>query len=219
MAVELSSTANIVCIYMSEYAYPARALSHEEEIKKSTFIVHIAHTPDVDSAKAFITQINQQYPDARHNCWAYVAGAPGGSHVYGFSDDGEPNGTAGKPMLNVLQGSGLGEICAVTTRYFGGIKLGTGGLVRAYGGTLNNALSQLETSIKVPSVELIGDSDYALQGQIEQCLNSKYQVLNIAKEFGVGISWLIKIDERQADTAIKDIYDLSHGTVELKIKQ
>ncbi|MEO2268834.1 YigZ family protein [Pseudoalteromonas pernae] len=204
---------------MPEYAYPAQTLSHEEEIKKSTFIVHIAHTPDIDSAKAFIARINQQYPDARHNCWAYVAGAPGGSHVYGFSDDGEPNGTAGKPMLNVLQGSGLGEVCAVTTRYFGGIKLGTGGLVRAYGGTLNNALALLQTCIKVPSVELIGDSDYALQGQIEQCLNSNYQVLNINKEYGGHIGWSIEIDERQAQQAIKDIFDLSHGTVELKIKQ
>ncbi|MFY8274621.1 YigZ family protein [Pseudoalteromonas sp. SSDWG2] len=204
---------------MSEYAFPAHPLSYEEEIKKSTFIVHIAHTPDVDSAKAFISEINRQYPDARHNCWAYVAGAPGGSHVYGFSDDGEPNGTAGKPMLNVLQGSGLGEICAVTTRYFGGIKLGTGGLVRAYGGTLNNALVQLQTQIKVPSVELTGDSDYALQGQIEQCLNSKYQVLSVDKEYGGHIAWHIRIDARQAKAAIQDIFDLSHGTVELKIKQ
>ncbi|MBS3796986.1 MULTISPECIES: YigZ family protein [unclassified Pseudoalteromonas] len=204
---------------MSEYAYPAQSLSYEEEIKKSTFIVHLAHTPDVASAKAFIATINEQYPDARHNCWAYVAGAPGGSHVYGFSDDGEPNGTAGKPMLNVLQGSGLGEICAVTTRYFGGIKLGTGGLVRAYGGTLNNALAQLQTQIKVPSVVLTGDSDYALQGQIEQCLNSQYQVLAMDKEYGSHISWQIRIDARQAEDAIKDIFDLSHGTVELKIKQ
>ncbi|GAP75894.1 YigZ family protein [Pseudoalteromonas sp. CO325X] len=204
---------------MSEYSYPSEPLSYEEEIKKSTFIVHVAHTPDISAAKDFIADINRRYPDARHNCWAHVAGAPGGSHVYGFSDDGEPNGTAGKPMLNVLQGSGLGEICAVTTRYFGGIKLGTGGLVRAYGGTLNNALAQLVTQVKVPSVVLIGDSDYALQGVIEQRLQTHYQVLDIEKQYDSAIRWQICIDERQSHAAIKDIFDLSHGTVELKIKQ
>ena len=203
---------------MADYKYPAKPVTYREEIKKSTFIVHLAHTPDIDSAKRFIADINEQYPDARHNCWAHVAGAPGGSHVYGFSDDGEPNGTAGKPMLNVLQGSGLGEITAVTTRYFGGIKLGTGGLVRAYGGTLNNALLELETSLKIPSVELEGNSDYAVQGAIEQLLNTQYSTLDIAKNYAEQVHWCITIDERQAHSAIKDIFDLTHGAVELKIK-
>ena len=204
---------------MSEYKYPANNVFHQEEIKKSTFIVHIAHTPDIDCAKAFIKSIEQKYADARHNCWAHVAGNPGGSHVYGFSDDGEPNGTAGKPMLNVLVGSGLGEITAVITRYFGGIKLGTGGLVRAYGGSLNNALAKLETVLKVPSVELVGRSEYSMQGAIEQLLKTQFQVLNINKQFTANIDWQITIDSRQAQQAIKDIFDLSHGAVELTIKE
>ncbi|MFU2510688.1 YigZ family protein [Pseudoalteromonas sp. ASV78] len=204
---------------MSEYNYPAAPVFYQEEIKKSTFIVHIAHTPDLASAKAFIREVENKYSDARHNCWAHVAGNPGGSHVYGFSDDGEPNGTAGKPMLNVLVGSGLGEITAVVTRYFGGIKLGTGGLVRAYGGSLNNALTHLTTTVKVPSVELIGYSDYSIQGAIEQLLKTQYQVLTIEKQFTANIEWVITIDSRQAVQAIKDIYDLSHGAVELSIKQ
>ena len=204
---------------MSEYRYPASDVFHQEEIKKSTFIVHIAHTPDIDSAKAFIKLIEQKYADARHNCWAHVAGNPGGSHVYGFSDDGEPNGTAGKPMLNVLVGSGLGEITAVVTRYFGGIKLGTGGLVRAYGGSLNSALAKLETVLKVPSVELVGSSEYSMQGAIEQVLKTQFQVLSINKQFTANIDWQITIDSRQAQQAIKDIFDLSHGAVELTIKE
>ena len=204
---------------MSEYNYPAAPVFYQEEIKKSTFIVHIAHTPDLASAKAFIREIENKYSDARHNCWAHVAGNPGGSHVYGFSDNGEPNGTAGKPMLNVLIGSGLGEVTAVVTRYFGGIKLGTGGLVRAYGGSLNNALAQLTTTVKVPSVELIGYSDYSAQGAIEQLLKTQFQVLHIEKQFTANIEWNITIDSRQATQAIKDIYDLSHGAVELSIKQ
>ena len=204
---------------MSEYKYPAADVFHQEEIKKSTFIVHIAHTPDLNSAKAFIKSIEEKYSDARHNCWAHVAGNPGGSHVYGFSDDGEPNGTAGKPMLNVLVGSGLGEITAVVTRYFGGIKLGTGGLVRAYGGSLNNALVKLQTVLKVPCVEITGSSEYSMQGAIEQLLKTKYQVLNIDKQFTANIEWVITIDSREAQQAIKDIFDLSHGAVELTIKE
>lgn len=204
---------------MSEYKHPAADVFHQEEIKKSTFIVHIAHTPDLNSAKTFIKSIEEKYSDARHNCWAHVAGNPGGSHVYGFSDDGEPNGTAGKPMLNVLVGSGLGEITAVVTRYFGGIKLGTGGLVRAYGGSLNNALVKLQTVLKVPSVEITGSSEYSMQGAIEQLLKTKYQVLNIDKQFTANIEWVITIDSREAQQAIKDIFDLSHGAVELTIKE
>ncbi|AZZ96574.1 YigZ family protein [Pseudoalteromonas sp. R3] len=204
---------------MSEYAIPSSPISHHEEIKKSTFIVHIAHTPTIADAKAFIRAINEQYPDARHNCWAHIAGAPGGSHVLGFSDDGEPNGTAGKPMLNVLLGSGLGEITAVTTRYFGGIKLGTGGLVRAYGGTLNNALDTLPTQIKIPASKLVGESDYALQGSIEQHLSSQYTVLNIDKQYGATIRWEIELDSREAKTAMASVYDLTHGAVSLTIKQ
>lgn len=203
---------------MPEYKYPADDVFHQEEIKKSTFIVHIGHTPDLNAAKAFIKNIEEKYSDARHNCWAYVAGKPGGSHVYGFSDDGEPNGTAGKPMLNVLTGSGIGEITAVVTRYFGGVKLGTGGLVRAYGGSLNNALAKLQTKINVPNVKLVGTSDYAVQGAIEQCLKNSYKVLAIEKQFTANIGWLITIDSRQAKQAIKDIFDLSHGTVELTVK-
>ncbi|MBQ4839908.1 MULTISPECIES: YigZ family protein [Pseudoalteromonas] len=204
---------------MSEYKIPTETISHHEEIKKSTFLVHVAHTPTVEAAKAFIRSINEAYPDARHNCWAHVAGAPGGSHVLGFSDDGEPNGTAGKPMLNVLMGSGIGEITAVTTRYFGGIKLGTGGLVRAYGGTLNNALSVLPTALKVPAALLVGNSDYALQGVIEQHLASHYQILSIQHQFTANIGWRIEIDAREAKAAIQSIFDLTHGSVAMKIQK
>lgn len=201
---------------MSEYLIPNESISHHEEIKKSTFIVHLAHTPTLADAKAFIKQINDDYPDARHNCWAHIAGAPGGSHVLGFSDDGEPNGTAGKPMLNVLMGSGIGEITAVTTRYFGGIKLGTGGLVRAYGGTLNNALAQLQTVKKVPATTLVGQSDYAMQGSIEQLLSSQFTLLELHKDYGANIDWQLSVDSREVQEIIDAVYELTNGVVLLK---
>lgn len=127
------------------YLIPASTTLFEEEIKKSVFITHLAHTPSIEAAKAFVEQIKQEHASARHNCWGFVAGRPEDSMKWGFSDDGEPSGTAGKPILAQLSGSGVGEIAAVVTRYSGGIKLGTGGLVKAYGGGVQQALKLLQT--------------------------------------------------------------------------
>lgn len=109
------------------------------------------HTDGIAEAKSFIQTIKHKYPDARHHCWAYVAGRPDDCQKLGFSDDGEPTatGTAGKPMITQLLASHIGEITVVVVRYFGGIKLGTGGLVRAYGNSVQHALNLLNTQQKV----------------------------------------------------------------------
>lgn len=194
------------------YQIPKNRVLYQDKIKNSRFIAHIAHTPDVDAARAFISETKEKYSDAGHNCWAYIAGPPDDSQVLGFSDDGEPNGTAGKPMLNVLMGSGLGEISAVVTRYFGGTKLGTGGLVRAYGGTLNHALEELEVNEKIPEVLVSGTSEYSHQGMIEQILKS-YNILDLKKVFAANISWQLKMDVREAPLAISEITDKTSGRV------
>ncbi|MDC0336530.1 YigZ family protein [Pseudodesulfovibrio sp.] len=131
--------------------YPIPAATHrvEESIKRSRFIASAAHAPDAESAKAFIAAMKAEFPDATHNCWAYVAGPPGDTAQVGMSDDGEPHGTAGKPMLNTLLHADIGEIVVVATRYFGGTKLGTGGLVRAYTSMVNAVLEALPTKEKV----------------------------------------------------------------------
>lgn len=183
------------------YNVPKAPVTYEEVVKKSQFIVDIANTPTLEKAKEFITSIKQKYPDGRHHCWAHVAGIPNGSHVLGFSDDGEPNGTAGKPMLNVLVGSGLGDITAIVTRYFGGIKLGTGGLVRAYGGSLNTAMKLLEITEKIPYLTIVGQSDYAHQSSIEQILQA-YEVMDIDKQFDDKVRWKIEIDARRVTEVI-----------------
>ena len=123
-------------------AYPILTVpvSFSEEIKKSRFTTILAATPGIDAAKAFIQRVREEHASAGHHCWAFVAGAPDDSQQLGFSDDGEPSGTAGKPMLSQLMGSGIGEITAVVVRYYGGIPLGTGGLVKAYGGGVQQAL-------------------------------------------------------------------------------
>lgn len=115
----------------------------EQSIKRSRFIASFGHVASAEEAKAFIDSIRQSSVGATRNCWAFVAGQPGDSNKVGYSDDGEPHGTAGRPMLSILLHCGIGEIVAVVTRYFGGIKLGTGGLVHAYQGIVRAGLEKI----------------------------------------------------------------------------
>ena len=144
----------------SRYLIPAATHRVEESIKRSRFIASAAHTPDAESAKAFVAEIKTQFPDATHNCWAYVAGPPGDTAHVGLSDDGEPHGTAGKPMLGTLLHAEVGEITVVVTRYYGGTKLGTGGLVRAYSSMVNMALEALSTKEKIETTNLFVSIPY-----------------------------------------------------------
>jgi uncharacterized YigZ family protein len=136
----------------AEYPIPAARWRVEETIERSRFIATIAHAPTSEEAKAFIDDLRREFADANHNCWAYVAGPPGSTTAIGLSDAGEPHGTAGRPMLDILLYSGVGEIAAVVTRYFGGVKLGKGGLVRAYGGAVQRALATLPTVLRIERV-------------------------------------------------------------------
>lgn len=137
---------------MAEFLVPQQAVVFEEEIKKSRFITYLQHTPGLPAARAFWQELRLAHPNARHHCWAAVAGNPQDSMQFGFSDDGEPSGTAGKPMLSALIGANIGEISAVVVRYYGGIQLGTGGLVRAYANGVQQALKQLPTQLKIERV-------------------------------------------------------------------
>ncbi|MYL23324.1 IMPACT family protein [Halomonas alkaliantarctica] len=120
---------------------------HEEriEVEKSQFIAWVCHTPTVGAFETLLAAAKQAHPNASHHCSAYIAGAPGEQNRIGFADDGEPGGTAGRPMFQVLSGSGMGEIGCVVIRYFGGTKLGTGGLARAYAQAVSAALETLPT--------------------------------------------------------------------------
>jgi uncharacterized YigZ family protein len=134
------------------YQIAASEVIDETLVNKSRFICYLSPCSTNEAAKTFLKKVMQLHPQARHHCYAFVSSHPQNSQCYGFSDDGEPSGTAGRPMLQVLQGSDIGEICAVVVRYFGGIKLGTGGLQRAYGGSVRQALTLLKTKTKIPMV-------------------------------------------------------------------
>ena len=126
------------------YPVPANQVETLYEIKKSKFIACAGFANSRESAMALLESVKQQYPDARHHCWAYIFGNPNAPSSAAMADDGEPSGTAGKPILNVLQHKDIGDIMIIVTRYFGGVKLGAGGLVRAYSAAAQQAIDALE---------------------------------------------------------------------------
>ncbi len=132
---------------MKRYPVPAKETRAEMRVKNSRFIATIAPVFTVEAAKAFIGRVREEFADATHNVPAYVVGH-GAAVTAHCNDDGEPAGTAGRPVLAVLQGSGLGDAAIVVTRYFGGTKLGTGGLVRAYGDAARLVLEQTPRAMK-----------------------------------------------------------------------
>lgn len=139
--------------------------------KKSRFIATVRPVASEEEAAAFIEEMKKKYYDARHNCSAFVIGSK--AQITRSSDDGEPSGTAGRPMLEVLLGSEIRNVAAVVTRYFGGTLLGTGGLVRAYSGVLKEALEKCETARQHFGVRLTIRTDYNTVGKIQYLLASR----------------------------------------------
>lgn len=143
-----------------ELSVPANQVETLYEIKKSKFIAFAAFANSRESAMALLDSVKQQYPDARHHCWAYVFGSPNMPTSAAMADDGEPSGTAGKPILNVLQHKDIGDIMIIVTRYFGGIKLGAGGLVRAYSAAAQQAIDELEIRQEISLEDVFVEVDF-----------------------------------------------------------
>jgi len=200
---------------MQPYPVPAESVSFSEEIKKSRFITLLAHTEGVEAAKSFINDVKSQHPTARHHCWAFVAGPPTDSQQLGFSDDGEPAGTAGKPILAQLLGSGVGEITAVVVRYYGGIMLGTGGLVKAYGGGVQQALKLLSIHEKVPLREFTLQCDYAQLTLVENLLQQVGGHI-LQSNYGAAVDMRLALPATEASAIVTRLYDLSRGTLNLQ---
>ncbi|WP_058911825.1 IMPACT family protein [Entomohabitans teleogrylli] len=199
---------------MDSWPIPVQPIAVTEEIKKSRFITLLAHTCGTQAAKAFVESVRAAHPDARHHCWAWVAGAPNDSQQLGFSDDGEPAGTAGKPMLAQLMGSGIGEITAVVVRYYGGVKLGTGGLVKAYGGGVHQALSQLETLRKVPLSEYTLQCEYAMLAAIEALLGQVEGHI-VHSDYQASVALRLALPPARAQEFAQKLADVSRGALHL----
>jgi len=193
------------------YPIPARRHRVDDVIQRSRFVTTVAHAPDSDAAHAFIQTLRDEFPDATHHCWAFVAGPPGSTAHIGMSDDGEPHGTAGRPMLTALLHSGVGEIVAVSTRYYGGVKLGTGGLSRAYSGGVVHALEGLPIEEKVDRRRVTITVGYADVDGIQRLVSERSWVLT-EEVFGgeVRLDLLIPVDE--VEEARRVVADRTRGS-------
>jgi uncharacterized YigZ family protein len=194
----------------SRYPVPARTHRVEEEIKHSRFIATIGCTSSVDEASAFIDEVRKEFPDATHNCWAYLIGPPGTSARVGMSDDGEPHGTAGRPMLAALQHGGIGDISVVVTRYYGGTKLGTGGLVRAYGGGVQRALAGLAVVERVEWAALSLIVDYARVSTLQQ-LFPGFEVEILAQAYHADVRYDVRLPKGRLDAFRAAVLDATRG--------
>lgn len=153
------------------YWVPKGQIEIEFEIKKSRFIARAGEAEDREQAMALLERMQSRFPDARHHCWAYQLGSPHSPFSAAMNDDGEPSGTAGRPILNVIQHKEIGNLMVVVSRYFGGVKLGAGGLVRAYSAAAEQAVSTLELKHYQPKVLLQVSCDFSKEQLIRHWLD------------------------------------------------
>ena len=191
---------------------PGEVFRVEQTIKRSRFIASVGHTPGVEEAKAFIEQIKAEFEDARHNCWAYCAGAAGSTDRIGASDDGEPHGTAGRPMLTAVTHSGIGEVTVVVTRYFGGILLGTGGLVKAYQSSVKMALEAVPTRIRTKTKRIKFSVEHRFVNQVLRKIETANGRI-LEKNFDMDADFDVEIPEDLAETFAKELEELTRGAL------
>lgn len=196
------------------YLIPASSISFEQHIKQSRFICYVGHGPSKDHIDGVLGQLRNQHPKAHHVCWAFIAGPPTTAQR-GMSDDGEPKGTAGRPMLQVLEYSGYGEVWAAVVRYFGGIKLGRGGLVRAYTSSLQQALELVEPIKQQPLLQFRLLFDYNLLPAVEQyCRAMNVEILN--RTFLEQVELTVSVPETLVDAFRHDLNQISSGAALMK---
>ena len=200
---------------MAHYPIPAREARKEIVVVNSRFIASLAPTFNVEEARNFISRIKSEFPDASHHVPAYLIGF-GNSVMAHCSDAGEPAGTAGRPALAVLQGSGLGDVTVVVTRYFGGTKLGTGGLVHAYGQAVKEVLKDLPRAEKVPThtVRLVFPYPY-FENVRRLVAENKGKILN--EDFAADVTVTALFSVELFDGFQKDLSELTRGSIRAEI--
>ena len=194
---------------MTEYYIPTRESETEFVEKRSRFIGHVWRVESEEKARALIEATKKKHYDARHNCWCYVIK----DGPVRYSDDGEPQGTAGQPMLNVFQREGVVNVCCVVTRYFGGILLGAGGLVRAYTQSAKDALDAAGISVVRRWVAMELPCTYNQFETMRREVTSFDGVVeNI--DYGADVVLSVLLPEERAEEFIARIVDVTAGTVE-----
>jgi uncharacterized YigZ family protein len=196
----------------ARYSVPGERHRTQVTIERSRFICTVARVSSPEEAQAFIRELNAEFPDATHNCWAYVVGPPGSTSRVGMSDDGEPHGTAGRPMLTVLLHGGVGDVAAVVTRYYGGVKLGTGGLVKAYGGAVQQALATLPRAERIELVELTVRFAFPAIDRVRQLLPA-HEAEVLAEEYGAEVEYRLRLPCSRSAALAAALQDATRGQV------
>ena len=187
----------------------------EYVIKKSKFIARAVHITTEEEAQAYLRDGKKQYWDARHNCYAYQLGM--NFEKQKSSDDGEPSGTAGKPILEVLKNKGLTNTLVVVTRYFGGIKLGTGGLIRAYGTAAVAALDNAIIEDYIDCRTLYLQTDYSFLSATERLLPD-FEAVITKRDFADFVGLTVEVPEDKADEYLLALRDKTNGTLTVREK-
>lgn len=183
------------------------------EINKSRFITHVAHVETEEAAREFIHAMKKKYFDARHNCSAYVIGDS--SNLQKSSDDGEPGGTAGNPILEVIKKNALSDIVLVVTRYFGGIKLGAGGLIRAYGHSAVLGINAATIVEKTIFCRIAVTIDYTLSGSIENLLRTN-EIIVENKVYSDKVCLTLLLRKEKTDNVLAVLVDLTAARCHFK---
>lgn len=198
---------------MAEYKTIRKRASDEFVEKKSRFIGYIAPVETEEEAIAFINKIRTKHRDATHNVYAYSLRA---GQIKRASDDGEPQGTGGVPMLNVLNGNELVDVCCVVTRYFGGTLLGVGGLVRAYTEGAKIAVAAGGIKTVAESADVLVCCDYGLYGKIEHFIN-EHGIFVVSSEFGADVSVTVRLKTEDVAAFEKDITELTSAKASTEV--
>ncbi|MFJ4541511.1 YigZ family protein [Streptomyces tibetensis] len=192
-----------------EYRTVAGAGVHETEVSRSRFLCALAPAATEQEAQDFIASVRKEHADASHNCWAYVIGAD--ASVQKASDDGEPGGTAGVPMLQMLLRRDMRYVVAVVTRYFGGVKLGAGGLIRAYGGAVGEALDALGTHTRRRFRLATVTVDHQRAGKLENDLRTTGHAVRDV-HYGEAVTIEIALPDSDVDAFRSWLADATAGT-------
>lgn len=200
----------------SSYCSIYRTARAETEEKKSRFIATLHAVNSKEEAESFIAACKKKYPDARHNCSAYILGADG--QIEHSSDDGEPAGTAGKPMLEVLRGAGLTNVAVVVTRYFGGILLGTGGLVRAYTQSVKAGIDASQIIHKIQGFRLSFTVDYTDVGKLQYFMRQNNYILS-DMIYEAEVTCIAIVEAERLESFIKGITEAFSGRISIDDKE
>lgn len=200
---------------MGTYLIPARQIRIEMTVVNSRFIATAGPVFSAEDAQKFVNCVRSEFSDASHNVRAYLIGH-GGSVIAHSSDDGEPSGTAGRPALAVLRGSDLGDIAVVVTRYFGGTKLGTGGLVRAYGGAVRQVLAVLPKARRIPTHTCTIVLPYNIFEQAKLLVGAHAGTI-VDTDFGANVIITMRIPVSHLPQFQSSIQELSRGSIKAEV--